>query len=103
MQSEELTSRKANTLTLKDCIGNMLESYKIQDKFDETFLISSWESMMGKAIAIRTTKLFIKNKTLFVTLNSAPLRQELMMGKTKILKFLNEKAGKELITEVHFL
>jgi predicted nucleic acid-binding Zn ribbon protein len=103
MRSEEVTSRKAGTLSLKDCIGNMLESYKIQNKYDETFLISSWESMMGKAIASRTSKIFIKDKTLYVTLTSAPLKNELNLGKTKIVKFLNEQAGKEMITEVAFL
>ncbi|MBY0424906.1 MAG: DUF721 domain-containing protein [Cytophagales bacterium] len=103
MRSEEVTSRKAGTLSLKDCIGNMLESYKIQQKYDETFLINSWESMMGKAIASRTSKIFIKDKTLYVTLTSAPLKNELNLGKTKIVKFLNEQAGKEMITEVAFL
>jgi len=103
MRTEEITSRKAGMLSLKDCIGNLLETYKIQDKFDETSLIASWESMMGKAIATRTTKLFIKNKILYVTLTSAPLKNELNLGKTKIVKFLNEQAGKEVITEVVFL
>jgi predicted nucleic acid-binding Zn ribbon protein len=103
MQREEITSRKANTLSLKDCIGNMLESYKIQDKYDETFLISSWESIMGKSIASRTSKLFIKNKVLHVMLTSAPLKNELNLGKSKILKFLNEQVGKEVINEVAFL
>lgn len=103
MRQEELTSRKAGTLSLKDCIGNLLETYKIKDKYDETFLINSWESIMGKAIASRTSKLFIKDKTLYVTLTSAPLKNELNMGKSKIIKFLNEKVGKEVITEVAFL
>ena len=103
MRPEEITSRKAGTLSLKDCIGNMLESYKIIDKYDETFLVSSWEAMMGKAIASRTSKLFIKNKILYVTLTSAPLKNELNLGKSKIVKFLNEKTGKEVITEVAFL
>lgn len=103
MRQEELTSRKAGTLSLKDCIGNLLETYKIKDKYDETFLINSWESIMGKAISSRTSKLFIKEKTLFVTLTSAPLKNELNLGKTKIIKFLNEKVGKEVITDVAFL
>ena len=80
----------------------MLDSYKLRGKFDENKLINSWETMMGKPISRRTEKLFIKEKILFVKLNSAPLRHELTISKTKVLEIIHENFDKTLVTDVKF-
>ena len=80
----------------------MLKSYKLEGKFDEKKLINSWESMMGKPIAKRTEKLFIKERTLFVKLNSAPLRQELTIAKDKVLAIVHQNFGTELVSDIKF-
>ena len=74
--------------------------YDIKAILDEKKLIESWEEVMGKMIAKHTKDIVIRNKQLIVTLDSAALRNELSLAKTKIVKILNEKAGKVVITEV---
>ena len=57
---------------------------------------------MGPTVANRTTKIYFRDKKLFVYLNSAPLREELFNGRDKIIKLLNEEAGTEIIEEIIF-
>jgi hypothetical protein len=58
--------------------------------------------MMGKPIARRTEKMFIKEKVLFVKLNSAPLRHELTISKIKVLEIIHRNFDKTLVTDVKF-
>lgn len=99
---DKYTSRVSGTSNLKEAIEAMLKSYKLQGKFDETRLIGSWETLMGKPIARRTEKLFIKDHVLFVKLNSAPLRQELTIAKTKVLEILHREFDKSLVKDIKF-
>jgi len=96
------SKRKSDTSTLKDAIESMMESYKIKGKFDENKLIGSWGTLMGAPIAKRTEKIFVKEKVLFVKLNSAPLRQELTIAKSKVLEIIHRNFDKDLVTDVKF-
>jgi len=99
---DKFSKRKSDTSSVKDAIESMIDSYKLRGKFDQTKLINSWESMMGKPISRRTEKIFIKEKVLFVKLNSAPLRQELTIAKTKVLEIIHRNFDKNLVTDVKF-
>ncbi|MFA6834666.1 MAG: DciA family protein, partial [Bacteroidaceae bacterium] len=44
----------------------------------------------------------IRNQILYVQLNSAPLRQELMMGREKLVRSLNKHVGATVITNIIF-
>ena len=94
---------KKSESTLKNAFEEMLQTYRLKDKFSEKSLISSWGRLMGKTITSRTEKLFIKDKTLFVQLSSAALKHELNSSKDKILKIFEEEFGKGIINDVAFL
>lgn len=93
---------KHNEHNLKDVIDKFLKVYKLEDKLAEKRLIGTWESVMGVMIAKHTKDIYIKHQQMFVTLDSSALRNELAMAKTKIVKMLNDTAGKEIISEVIF-
>ncbi len=89
-----------NEHSLKDAIQLLLKAYRLDDKLSEKRLINAWEEVMGKMIAKHTTDLSIRNKQLFITLDSSALRNELALAKTKIIKMLNDAAGRTVINEV---
>lgn len=91
------------TALLREAIEAMMEHYRIKDKFDEKKLITSWEQIVGAPIARRTEKLYMRNKVLYVHLNSAPLRHELTASRDKVLRLLHEHISPELLEEVKFL
>jgi hypothetical protein len=97
------TARKAETSTLKEAIDQLLNTYKIRNKYNETFIIAWWGRIMGQTIANRTGKIYVANKKLYIQITSAPLKNELMMSKSKIIELLNKEVQEEVLEEVIFL
>ena len=95
--------RDASTVTLRDAIGSMLKSYNLDSKFDETALVSDWAKIMGKAIANRTSKIFIKDNVMIVTLTSAPLKHEMNNSKQKVMDLLEKHYGKRVVKDILFI
>jgi predicted nucleic acid-binding Zn ribbon protein len=94
---------RTNDKPLKEAIEQMLKVYKLKGKFDETSLVVAWPEMMGKAIANRTKDIFIRNRKLFVRIESAVIKNELVMMRSNIIEKMNERAGSSVIDEIIFL
>jgi len=92
--------RKSQTQNISQIISTILKANGLEDKLAETRLIQSWEELLGKSVARLTKSLYIKNRVLFVSLNSSVVRNELLMIKKDILIRLNEKAGKCIIDDI---
>ncbi len=103
MPTDPNKSRRANVSHVGDAIKELLNAYRLEGKFDETRLVNSWGKIMGKPIAGRTSKIFMKNDVLFVELTSAPLKHELNMSKQKIINLINKELGKPIVKEVVFM
>ncbi|MBP6386056.1 MAG: DUF721 domain-containing protein [Pseudarcicella sp.] len=95
--------RKSTAVSVGDAIEDFLASYRLKTKYNETYVSAAWEKIMGKAIASRTTKIYVFEKKLFLQIDSAPLRNELMIGKSKIVKLVNEDIGTTTILDVVFI
>ncbi len=95
--------RKPNDISLKEAIEKMLKVYKLQHKYDETGIVAHWPELMGTAIANRTTQIYVHRQKLFVRIESAVIKHELLMVKSGIIQKLNERAGSEVINEIVFL
>jgi len=94
--------RETNLTSLGDAIREMLDRYKLNNKYTEAGLINSWEGVVGSMIAKHTVNLRIYNRRLFVQVDSAALRNELTYAREKIKKALNKEAGRDLIDEIIF-
>ena len=94
---------RTNDKSLKDAIEQMLQVYKLRRKFDETSLILVWPEMMGKAVANRTKDIFIRDRKLFIRMESAVIKNELMMMRSNIIEKMNAHAGSSIIDEIIFL
>jgi len=91
---------KSNTHHIGDAIQELLRSYRLKSKFDETTLVTSWERLVGKPIAKRTKKVSVRNKVLFVELDSPAMKNDLNFHKTQILALFEKEFGKDLIKEI---
>jgi predicted nucleic acid-binding Zn ribbon protein len=83
----------ANTVRLGDAIQELLKTYRIKSKFDEANLVQSWERLVGKPVAKRTKKVYVRNKVLFVELDSAAMKQDLNLHKAQILELFTREFG----------
>ena len=59
-----------------------------------------WEELMGKTIARYTDSIQIVNQTLFISTSVAPLKNELLFQKEKIIQRVNEALGEKVIKDV---
>jgi predicted nucleic acid-binding Zn ribbon protein len=91
---------KANTQHIGDAIQELLRSYHLKSKFDETTLVSSWERLVGKPIAKRTKKVSVRDKVLFVELDSPAMKNDLNFHKTQIIALFEKEFGKDIIKEI---
>jgi len=95
--------RKANDKTLKEAIEQMLQVYKIKKRFDETAVIAHWPQLVGKSVANRTKELFVRDKKLFLRIESSVIKNELMLMRTQIINKINDEAKAILVEEIIFL
>lgn len=95
--------RKPNDITLKEGIGKLLNTYRLKSKFDETSVVAYWPDLMGKAVANRTTQIYVSQRKLFVRIESSVVKNDLMMVRTGIIQKINERAGAEVIVDLVFL
>ena len=87
---------------LGDVVDKLMKAYRLDGKLKEIDVLSKWEEMMGRAVFLRTKNLYIKNKVLYLELDSSVMREELQHGKTVIIPRVNDTAGSEIITDVWF-
>ncbi|TZF85965.1 DUF721 domain-containing protein (plasmid) [Pedobacter sp. BS3] len=94
---------RSNDKPLKEVFEQLLKVYNIKRKFDETSLVAAWPEMMGKAIANRTKTLYIRDRKLYVRVESSVIKNELMMIRQQIIDRMNERAGSVVIEEMVLL
>ena len=81
-------------------IRDMLNTYRLTHKYDEANLIDSWERLVGKPIAKRTKKIYIKNSVLFVEFDSPTMRHDFSLHKAAVLDMFKKEFGEGIITEI---
>ncbi|HLT50538.1 MAG TPA: DUF721 domain-containing protein [Arenibacter sp.] len=92
--------RKNDNLNLSEALQEFIVENKLQKGMDRVNAREAWKSLMGNGVNNYTTAIELRNSTLFVSLSSSVLREELSHGTTKIINMLNEELGKDLITKI---
>jgi hypothetical protein len=92
--------RKKNNVTLGEALQEFISSHKLQKGLDKVLVKEAWVSLMGNGVNNYTTALELRNGTLYVSLSSSVLREELSLGKSKIIALLNEELGREIVNKI---
>jgi len=86
--------------SLGDALKKFLNQSQMKGSIQALQIEEVWEQIMGKTVARYTDKIQIHGSTLYVNTTIAPLRQELMYQKDKIVQRVNEALGEKVIKEV---
>ena len=89
-------------VSAEEILGRLLKGYRLDKGIDAVEVKNIWYSEMGNGVKSYTREIVFRRNTLFVTLTSAVLREELSYGKQLIIRKLNEALGKELIENIVF-
>jgi predicted nucleic acid-binding Zn ribbon protein len=86
--------------SLGDALKQFLNQSKLKGSMLALQIDEVWEKIMGKTIARYTDKIQIHGHTLYINTNVAPLKQELLYKKEKIIELVNEALGEKVIKDV---
>ncbi len=86
--------------SLSDALKQFLNQSRLKGSILALQIDEVWEKIMGKTIARYTDKIEIHGHTLFINTSVAPLKQELLYKKEKIIELVNEALGEKVIKEV---
>jgi predicted nucleic acid-binding Zn ribbon protein len=86
--------------SIGDALRKFLNQSQLKGSIQALQIEEVWEQIMGKTVARYTDKIQIHGHTLYVNTAVAPLRQELLYQKDKILQRVNEALGENIIKEV---
>lgn len=90
-----------NDKKINDVLTEFIASSdRISNGYHASIIDKIWKDEMGPVIAGYTKRISFTEGILTVCVSSAPLRKELMMGKDKLIKNLNEAIGTPVIREV---
>jgi|TARA_B110000914_G_scaffold222342_1_gene235694 hypothetical protein len=93
--------RNFKSKSIKTILDNMISgSNNLNSGLNNVKVQKLWEETMGSNVNSYTKEINLKNKTLYVSLSSSVLRQELSYGKQKIVDLINKEIGDEIITKV---
>ncbi|NNK82804.1 MAG: DUF721 domain-containing protein [Flavobacteriaceae bacterium] len=95
-----MSKRLNDNLKISDVLKEFVEKNNLEQGLNKVDVKDAWEQLMGNGVNNYTNTVSLKNKTLYVSLSSSVLREELSYGKEKIIKMLNEALGKELIEKL---
>lgn len=95
-----MAKRKFGNLPLNEAMQQFITKNKLQNGMDRVNVRDAWANLMGNGVNNYTTAVELRKETLYISLSSAVLRNELNQGKSKIITMLNEEMGKELITKI---
>jgi len=92
--------QNANDHNLKELIERLMKAYRWEDKLDAVRVKDSWDKVVGGIFTKHTTRLYVKNRVLYVSLDSSVLRNELHMARSKVVDAINKELGGKVIDDL---
>jgi predicted nucleic acid-binding Zn ribbon protein len=96
-------NRKKHAQNIGDAIQDYLKQNKLEDRFLESFLQAEWKNIVGDVVAKYTTSIYLKDQKAILKIESAPLRNELLMSKRLLLKNIQSHLNTLKISDVVFV
>ena len=92
--------RRTNFEPLGLVIDKVFRDLGLEKKMKEIQIKENWKHVVGPLFDKSTKKITIFNHTLFVSVDSAAIRNELMLNKTEIITKLNAIVNQQIIVDM---
>lgn len=94
------SKRDDDSFLIGDVLKQFIQKNKLEKGLDAVDVKQAWINLMGAGVNNYTQEVTLKNGVLYVWLTSAVLREELLYGKQKIIKMMNEEVGKIVVNDL---
>jgi len=95
-----MARRYNDNQSISDILKEFVDANKLEPGLNKVDVQDAWANMMGNGVNNYTTAVHLDKDTLYVSLSSSVLREELSYGKQKIIDMLNESLGKDVILKL---
>ena len=92
----------SNTNTLSSLIRKILRNPKLSERLDKLDVLEVWNDIIGANLQKYVTDSKVYKGKLFIKLKSSTLRNEFSYKKTDLIKQINSRLGKKIITDIIF-
>lgn len=94
--------KRTEAKTIGEIVQDYLKQENLEHALDEHRASALWPQIVGQGINRYTVSRWVKDGVMHVQLSSAPLRNELMLNRSRVVKLINEALGREVITDIVF-
>jgi len=95
---KDVPERKEKSIA--DVVKRMNDRYHLTQKHNEIELVKQWGEIVGQLIAKHTASVSIKGKTLYVTFDQAPLKNEMFLQRETLMQKVNERMGAGFVEKI---
>ena len=95
-----MSKRHNDHQKIGDVLASFVENSKLEKGLDMVRVEKAWQELMGNGVQNYANSLKLHKGTLYVSLSSSVLRQELSYGKEKIIALINEELGKTVVSKL---
>lgn len=95
-----MAKRLNNQSTIGTILQQIIQDNKLQPGMDQIDVKEAWKNLMGNGVNHYTKNVVLRKTTLYVELSSSVLREELSLGKSKIVAMINEELGRDVVKDV---
>lgn len=92
--------KRYNDEKIRDVIKQMVGEKKFKSSYYKFLIKKFWKEEMSKMVSDSTDSLSIRERKLFINLNSAPIKQELMYHRKTILEKINGYLNDDYLIEI---
>lgn len=93
-------AKNHNLIKLGDAISQIFKEEKLDEKYSIFAIRNGWEGIVGKTVAKHTTQINYLHGMLYVSIDSAVMRNEIAYAKEDIVEKVNRFCGKRLIKDL---
>jgi hypothetical protein len=94
--------RNQKESTLSEVLGQFIEVNRLQAGMNQVNIKDAWFEVMGNGVKSYTKDVVLRGSTLYVSLTSSVLREELSHGRQKIIEMLNEHMRADVVKQLNF-
>ena len=91
------------TKTIGASIDKFFKHHRLEGQFAEAHIQSEWKNIVGPLIANHTQSIYLKGQKLYLKIDSAPLRNEMLMSKKLLVSNINNTIGEECVNQIIFI
>ena len=91
---------KKNDMPIRDVLSKFIKQNKITPGYYNAKIQQIWQEKMGESVNKHTLSLTLSKDQLYIQLDSAPLKNEFSLGKSKLISLLNKELGTDVIKKI---